>query len=141
MADYKADSITDAKIADDQTSIRVSFAAGAEPVTLIIDWRLASELIDRLALVNNKIRHALSAPDTRAQRLKLGCHRAGIGLAGLTALPALYGLWLWSAGALDLGAWKLVAASLLASPVVYGTLWAIGWISAAFMGDKDKKSN
>ena len=140
MADYRAESISEAKVAEDKTSVRVSFATGAEPVTLSMDWRLASELIDKLAVVNNTIRHAVSAPDTRAQRIKAGCNRTGIVLGALGLLPALYGLWLWSAGALDSEGWKFIAASLLAAPIVYAATWSIGWVIAAFLGDKDKKA-
>jgi hypothetical protein len=138
MADYRAESISDAKVAEDQTSVRVSFATGAEPVTLSMDWRLSSELIDKLAVVNSRIRHAISAPDTRAQRIRAGCNRTGIALGALSLLPALYGLWLWSAGALDSEGWKFVAVSLLAAPVVYAIAWAVGWVVAAFLGEKNK---
>jgi hypothetical protein len=139
MADFRAESISEARVADDKTSVRLAFATGAEQVTLSMDWRLASELIDRVAVVNQAIRHAISAPDTLAQRIRAGCNRTGMVLGALSLLPALYGLWLWSASALDSEGWKFVAASLLAAPIVYAVTWAIGWVVSAFVGDKDKK--
>lgn len=140
MADYRAESISEARVADDKTSVRMSFGTGAEPVTVSMDWRLASELIDKLAVANQSIRHAISAPDTRAQRLRAGCNRTAIVLGTVCLFPALYGLSLWTAGALDTEAWKFVAGSLLAAPIVYALIWSIGWVVAAFMGDKDKKA-
>ena len=140
MADFRAESISETKVAEDQTSVRVSFVTGAEPVTLSMDWRLSSELIDKLAVINNRVRHAISAPDTRAQRIRAGCNRTGIALGALSLLPALYGLWQWSAGAMDIEGWKFIAAFLLAAPVVYGVVWSIGWVIAAFLGDKDKRT-
>ena len=87
-------------------------------------------------MVNNQIRHALTAPDTRAQRIQLGCHRTGIVLAALTVLPVVWGLWAAVQGALDTGGWKIIGAFLLAAPVVYGAVWAIGWVTAAFIGNR-----
>ena len=66
MADYKVDSIADVKVADDPSSVRVAVVAGAEQLVLTIDWRKASDLIDRMAAVNHEIRHSLSVPDWRA---------------------------------------------------------------------------
>ena len=120
MADYKVESITDVRVADESSSVRLEVAAGAEQVALTIDWRIASQLIDRMALVNNEIRHSLSVPDWRAQRIKTGCHRAGVGVAVLLLLPVLYGLWLWVLGQLDSEAWKLVLRILARCP---GRLW------------------
>ena len=111
MADYKVDSITDVRVADDPSSVRVTMVAGTEQVVLTIDWHLASNLIDRMADANQEIRHSLSVPDWRAQRVRAGCHRTGVGIAALLLLPVLYGLVLWVIGDLDPHAWKLVAAS------------------------------
>jgi hypothetical protein len=141
MADYKVESITEARIGDEPSSVRVAFAAGAEQVALTIDWRLASELIDRLAVVNNEIRHALSAPDTRALRIKTGFHRTGIGLAILLLLPVLYGVSVWLAGELDPGAWWLIGALLLVAMVAYGALWLLGWVIAGFFGTHERTAS
>jgi hypothetical protein len=142
MADYKVESITEARIADapsdEPSSVYVVFAAGPEQVALTIDWRLASELIDRLAIVNNRIKHALSAPDWRAERIRTGCHRTGIALAILLVLPALWGLWVWVRGQLDPEAWTLIGAFLLAAPLTYGALWLIGWVVAGFVGKRER---
>ena len=48
MAEYRAERITEVARADDQTSARISLASGAEQTTLLLDWKLASELIHRL---------------------------------------------------------------------------------------------
>jgi hypothetical protein len=138
MAEFRAESISEARVGDDQISVRVSFATGTGPVMVSMDWRLASELIDRLAIINNKIRHFISAPDTRADRIRTGCRRTGIVLGAITLLPAIYGLWLWSAGQLDPEAWRYVAGFLLAAPTIYVGLWAIGWVTTAFVGEKDR---
>src|SRR5215470_20037507 len=108
VAEYKVDSIVDVSVADDPSSVRVAVIAGAEQVVLTIDWRMASDLIDRMADANHQIRHALSVPDWRAQRIRAGCHRAGVGIAALLSLPVLYSLWLWVIGDLDPQAWRLV---------------------------------
>src|SRR4030095_2197684 len=89
MADYKVESIIDVKVADEPSSVRVAVAAGTEQVVLIIDWRMASDLIDRMTLANNEIRHSLHVPDWRARRVSAGCHRLGIGIAALLLLPVL----------------------------------------------------
>ena len=138
MAAYRAEGLTAAKVADDPTSVKVSFAAAPEPVTLVLDWRLASELIDRLAVVNNGIRHVLSAPDTRADRLRTGCHRTGLVLAVLALVPALWGLWTWIEGALDPDGWKIIVGSLVAGVAVYAVAWSIGWTVAAFVGTRER---
>jgi hypothetical protein len=138
MADYKVESITEVRVADEPTSVRFEVAAGTEQVALTIDWRIASQLIDRMALVNNEIRHTLSVPDWRAQRIRTGCHRAGVGVAALLLLPVLYGLWLWVAGQLDPEAWKLILGFLLAAPVLYGVVWFIGWIVSGFVGKRER---
>ena len=138
MVDYKVEGITAVEIADGQSSVRLAFAAGPEPVVLTIDWRLASQLIDRLAIVNHEIRHALSAPDTRAQRIRIGCHRTGIGLAALILLPVLYGLWVWVVGELDPGAWQLIVPLLAAAVLAYGAVWFLGWVVVAFIGTRER---
>ncbi len=138
MADYKVDSIADVRIADDPSSVRVAVVAGAEQVVLTIDWRKASDLIDRIAAVNHEIRHSLSVPDWRAQRIRAGCHRTGVGIAILLSLPVLYGLLLWAIGDLDPRAWQLVGGFLLAAPVAYGVIWLIGWIVAGFVGKRHR---
>jgi len=138
MADYKVDSIADVKVADDPSSLRVTVAAGTEQVVLTIDWRKASDLIDRMAVVNHEIRHSLSVPDWRAQRVRAGCHRTGVGIAILLSLPVLYGLVLWVIGDLDPQAWRLVGGFLLAAPVAYGVTWLIGWIVAGFVGKRHR---
>jgi hypothetical protein len=138
MAEYKADNITEIKAADDGVSVRIEFAGATKSLTLIMDWRLASELIDKLAVVNNQIRHVLSAPDTRARRLRTGCHRAGVVLAALMIVPVLWGLWAWITGALDAGSWGTIGAFLLAAPVVYAVVWAAGWVAAAFIGNRQQ---
>jgi len=139
MADYKVDRIVDVKVADDPSSLRVTVAAGAEQVALTIDWRKASDLIDRMAVANQEIRHSLSVPDWRAQRVRAGCHRTGVGIAILLLLPVLYGLWLWVIGDLDAQAWKLVGGFLLAAPLAYGVIWLIGWIVAGFVGKRERE--
>jgi hypothetical protein len=138
MADYKVDSIADVKVADDPSSLRVTVVAGTEQVVLTIDWRKASDLIDRMAVVNHEIRHSLSVPDWRAQRVRAGCHRTGVGIAILLSLPVLYGLVLWVIGDLDPQAWRLVGGFLLAAPVAYGVTWLIGWIVAGFVGKRHR---
>jgi len=142
MADYKVERIAEARIADtpsdDPSSVYVVFAAGPEQVALTIDWRLASELIDRLSVVNNEIRHALTAPDWRAQRIMTGCHRAGIGLAILLLLPALWGIWVWFRGNLDPEAWTLIGGFALAAALAYGVLWLLGWIISGFVGKRER---
>jgi hypothetical protein len=138
MADYKVDSIADVKVADDPSSVRVAMVAGAEQVVLTIDWRKASDLIDRMAAVNHEIRHSLSVPDWRAQRVRAGCHRTGVGIASLLFLPVLYGVWLWAIGDLDPRAWQIVGGFLLAAPVAYGVIWFIGWIVAGFVGKRHR---
>ena len=95
MADYKVDSIAEVKVADDPSSVRVAVVAGAEQVVLTIDWRKASDLIDRMAAVNHEIRHSLSVPDWRAQRIRAGCL-----LAVLEILELIY------TGAADHNQWK-----------------------------------
>jgi hypothetical protein len=134
MADYKVDSVADVKVADDPSSVRVTVVAGAEQVVLTINWHMASDLIDRMADANQEIRHSLSVPDWRAQRIRAGCHRTGVGIAILLSLPILYGLVLWAIGDLDPRAWQLVGGFLLAAPVAYGLIWLIGWIVAGFVG-------
>jgi hypothetical protein len=138
MADYKVDSIAEVKVADDPSSVRVAVVAGAEQVVLTIDWRKASDLIDRMAAVNHEIRHSLSVPDWRAQRVRAGCHRAGLGTAVLLSLPVLYGLWLWVIGDLDPRAWQIVGGFLLAAPLAYGVIWFVGWIVAGFVGKRER---
>jgi len=138
VADYKVDSIVDVSVADDPSSVRVAVIAGAEQVVLTIDWRMASDLIDRMADANHQIRHALSVPDWRAQRVRAGCHRAGVGVATLLALPVLYGIWLWVIGDLDPRAWQIVGGFLLAAPLAYGFIWLIGWIVAGFVGKRHR---
>lgn len=138
MADYKVDSIADVKVADDPSSVRVAVVAGAEQVVLTIDWRRASDLIDRMAAVNHEIRHSLSVPDWRAQRVRAGCHRTGLGIASLLFLPVLYGLWLWVIGDFDPRAWQIVGGFLLAAPLAYGVIWFIGWIVAGFVGKRHR---
>jgi hypothetical protein len=138
MADHKVDSITDVRVADEPTSVRVEVVAGAEQVVLTIDWQTASRLIDRMAIVNNEIRHALSVPDWRAQRVRAGCHRVAVGVAALLLLPVLYGIWLWVIGQLDPEAWRLIGIFLLAAPVAYGIIWFIGWVVAGFIGKRDR---
>ena len=138
MADYKVDSIADVKVADDPSSVRVAVVAGAEQVVLTIDWRMASDLIDRMADANHQIRHSLSVPDWRAQRVRAGCHRTGVGIAILLFLPVLYGLWLWAVGDFDPRAWKLVGGFLLAAPLAFGVIWLIGWIVAGFVGKRER---
>jgi hypothetical protein len=113
-------------------------AAGAEPVVLTIDWRMASDLIDRMTVANNEIRHSLHIPDWRARRVSTGCHRLGIGVAALLLLPVLYGVWLWMAGHLDPEAWRVMGSFLLAAPFAYGVIWLIGWIIAGFMGKRER---
>ncbi len=138
MADYKVDSIADVRVADDPSSVRVAVMAGAEQVVLTIDWHMASDLIDRMADANHKIRHSLSVPDWRVQRVRAGCHRTGVGIAILLFLPVLYGLWLWAIGNLDPRAWQLVGGFLLAAPLAYGVIWLIGWIVAGFVGKRER---
>jgi hypothetical protein len=138
MADYKVDSIAEVGVADDPSSVRVVVVAGAEQVVLTIDWRKASDLIDRMADANHQIRHSLSVPDWRAQRVRDGCHRTGVGIAILLFLPVLYGLVLWVIGDLDPQAWKLVGGFLLAAPLAYGVIWLIGWIVAGFVGKRHR---
>jgi hypothetical protein len=138
MADYKVDSIADVRVADDPASVRVAVVAGAEQVVLTIDWHIASNLIDRMADANQEIRHSLSVPDWRAQRVRAGCHRTGVGIAALLLLPVLYGLVLWVIGDLDPQAWKLLGGFLLAAPLAYGVVWLIGWIVAGFVGKRHR---
>jgi len=148
MADYKVERITQARIADarsndplrpdDPTSVYIAFAAGSEQVSLTIDWRLASEVIDRLSVVNNEIRHALTAPDWRSRRIMAGFHRTGIGLAILLLLPVLWGGWVWSRGNLDPEAWQIIAAFALAAVLAYGVLWLFGWIISGFIGRRER---
>jgi len=138
MADYKVESITDVRVADEPSSVRVAMAAGTEPVVLTIDWRMASELIDRMAIANNEIRHSLHIPDWRARRVSTGCHRLGIGVAAVLLLPVLYGVWLWVAGHLDPEAWRMMGSFLLAAPFAYGVIWLIGWIVAGFLGKRER---
>lgn len=142
MADYKVERITEARIADtssdDPSSVYVVFAAGSEQVSLTIDWRLASEVIDRLSVVNNEIRHALTAPDWRAQRIMAGFHRTGIGLAILLVLPALWGIGVWLRGNLDPEAWQLIGGFALAAALAYGVLWLLGWIISGFVGKRER---
>jgi hypothetical protein len=138
MADYKVESILDVKVADEPTSVRVALAAGTEQLVLTIDWRVASDLIDRMTIANNDIRRSLHIPDWRARRVSTGCHRLGIGVAALLFLPVLYGLWLWVAGHLDPEAWQMVLGFLLAAPLAYGLIWLIGWIIAGFVGKRER---
>jgi hypothetical protein len=138
MADYKVDSIADVRVADDPSSVRVAVVAGAEQVVLTINWHMASDLIDRMADANQEIRHSLSVPDWRAQRIRAGCHRTGIGIAILLSLPVLYGLVLWAIGDFDPRAWQLVGGFLLAAPVAYGVIWLVGWIVAGFVGKRER---
>jgi hypothetical protein len=140
MADYKVDSIADVRVADDPSSVRVAVVAGAEQVVLTIDWHMASNLIDRMADANQEIRHSLSVPDWRAQRVRAGCHRTGVGIAILLSLPVLYGFVLWVIGDLDPQAWKLVGGFLLAAPLAYGVIWLIGWIVAGFVGKRHREA-
>jgi hypothetical protein len=140
MADYKVDSIAEVKVADDPSSVRVAVVAGAEQVVLTINWHMASDLIDRMADANQEIRHSLSVPDWRAQRIRAGCHRTGVGIAILMSLPVLYGLLLWAIGDLDPRAWQLVGGFLLAAPVAYGVIWLIGWIVAGFVGKRHREA-
>jgi hypothetical protein len=137
MASYAAHSITEARVADDRTHVQIAFAAGPEPVTLVMEWRVASELIDRLAVINQEIRHALSAPDRRAERIRTGCHRAGIVLAVLLALPVAWGLWRWTQGMLDADGWRPLLAFFLAAPAAYGAMWLTGWTIAGFLGNRE----
>jgi len=138
MADYKVESIIDVKVADEPSSVRVAVAAGTEQVVLTIDWRMASDLIDRMTLANNEIRHSLHAPDWRARRVSAGCHRLGIGIAALLLLPVLYGVGLWLFGDLDPQAWTMVLWFLLAAPFAYGVIWLIGWIVSGFVGKRER---
>ena len=138
MADYKVDSIAEVKVADDPSSVRVAVVAGAEQVVLTINWHMASDLIDRMADANQEIRHSLSVPDWRAQRIRAGCHRTGVGIAALLSLPVLYGLWLWVIGDFDPRAWQIVGSFLLAAPLAYGVSWFIGWIVAGFVGKRER---
>ena len=138
MPDYKVESIAETAVADDPACARVALACGTEQVALTIDWRLASELIDRLSVVNNQIRHSLTAPDTRADRIRTGCHRTGIGVAALLLIPVVYGLWLLASGALDPGGWTMILGFLLAAPFAYGLIWLIGWIVAGFVGRRER---
>ena len=138
VADYKVDSIADVRVADDPSCVRVAVVAGAEQVVLTIDWRMASDLIDRMADANHRIRHSLSVPDWRAQRVRAGCHRTGVGIAILLFLPVLYGLWLWVIGDLDPRAWQIVGGFLLAAPLAYGVIWLVGWIVAGFVGKRER---
>src|SRR5215475_15264901 len=140
MADYKVDSIADVRVADDPASVRVAVVAGAEQVVLTIDWHIASNLIDRMAIANQEIRHSLSVSDWRAQRVRAGCHRTGVGIAILLLLPVLYGLWLWVIGDLDPQAWKFVGGFLLVAPLAYGVIWLIGWIVAGFVGKREREA-
>jgi hypothetical protein len=109
-------------------------------VVLTINWHMASDLIDRMADANQEIRHSLSVPDWRAQRIRAGCHRTGVGIAILMSLPVLYGLLLWAIGDLDPRAWQLVGGFLLAAPVAYGVIWLIGWIVAGFVGKRHREA-
>jgi hypothetical protein len=138
MASYIAQSIKEAGVAEDRTSVRMSFVAGPEPVTVVMNWRLASELIDRLAIVNSEIKHALSAPDTRALRITTGCHRVGIALSLLMALPVLWGLWRWLQGELDADGWKVLAGFFVAVPIMYGVAWLVGWIVTGFLDTRQQ---
>jgi hypothetical protein len=138
MADYKVESIIDVKVADEPTSVRVAVTAGTEQVVLTIDWRMASDLIDRMTLANNEIRHSLHVPDWRARRVSAGCHRLGIGIAALLLLPVLYGVGLWLFGDLDPQAWTMVVWFLLAAPFAYGVIWLIGWIVSGFVGKRER---
>jgi len=138
MADYKVESIIDVKVADEPSSVRVAVAAGTEQVVFTIDWRMASDLIDRMTLANNEIRHSLHVPDWRAQRVSAGCHRLGIGVAALLLLPVLYGVGLWVFGDLDPQAWTMVLWFLLAAPFAYGVIWLIGWIVSGFVGRRER---
>ena len=137
MADYKVESIIDVKVAE-PSSVRVAVAAGTEQVALTIDWRMASDLIDRMTLANNEIRHSLHVPDWRARRVSAGCHRLGIGVAALLLLPVLYGVGLWLFGDLDPRAWTMVLWFLLAAPFAYGVIWLIGWIVSGFVGKRER---
>jgi len=138
MVDYKVEGIIDVKVADEPSSVRVAVAAGAEHVVLTIDWRMASDLIDRMTLANNEIRHSLHVPDWRARRVSTGCHRLGVGVAVLLLLPVLYGLGLWLLGDLDPQAWTMVLWFLLAAPLAYGVIWLIGWIVSGFVGKRER---
>jgi hypothetical protein len=138
MVDYKVESIIDVKVADEPTSVRVAVTAGTEQVVLTIDWRMASDLIDRMTLANNEIRHSLHVPDWRARRVSAGCHRLGIGIAALLLLPVLYGVGLWLFGDLDPQAWTMVLWFLLAAPLAYGVIWLIGWIVSGFVGRRER---
>jgi hypothetical protein len=140
MADYKVDSIADVRVADDPSNVRVTVMAGAEQVVLTINWHMASDLIDRMADANQEIRHSLSVPDWRAQRIRAGCHRTGVGIAALLFLPVLYGLVLWTIGDLDPRAWQLVGVFLLVAPLGYGVIWLIGWIVAGFVGKRHREA-
>jgi len=138
MADYKVASIIDVKVADEPSSVRVAVVAGTEQVVLTIDWRMASDLIDRMTLANNEIRHSLHVPDWRSRRVSTGCHRLGVGVAALLLLPVLYGLGLWLIGDLDPKAWTMVLSFLLAAPLAYGVIWLIGWIVSGFVGKRER---
>jgi hypothetical protein len=140
MADYKVEKITEVRVADEPSSVRVAIEAGAEKVVLAIDWQLASDLIDRMSVVNNTIRHSLHVPDWRAQRVRTGCHRAGVALAILLVLPVLYGLWLWVIGHLDPEAWRFIVGFLLAAPLAYGVIWLTGWVVAGFIGKRERSA-
>ena len=72
MVDYKVEGIIDVKVADEPSSVRVAVVAGTEQVVLTIDWRMASDLIDRMTLANNEIRHSLHVPDWRSRRVSTG---------------------------------------------------------------------
>src|SRR5262245_65898501 len=128
MADYKVESVIDVKVADEPTSVRVAVAAGTEQVVLTIDWRMASDLIDRMTIANSEIKHSLHVPDWRARRVSAGCHRLGIGIAPLLLLPVLYRVGLWLFGDLDRQAWTMVPCFLLASPTGRGVISLIGWM-------------
>ena len=148
MADYKVERITEARIADirsndplrpdDPTSVYVVFAAGSERVSLTIDWRLASEVIDRLSVVNNEIRRALTAPDYRSRRIMAGFHRTGVGLAVLLLLPSIWGGWVWFRGNLDPEAWQIIAGFAAAAALAYVVLWLLGWIISGFIGRRER---
>jgi hypothetical protein len=70
-------------------------------------------------------------------RVKTGFHRAGMLLAALCGLPAVWALASWYKGYPD----SLVGltASLIAAAILYGLARAVGWIIAGFAGDGDDR--
>jgi hypothetical protein len=137
MAEYRAQSIGEATVSSDNI-VRVSFTTGSEPVTIAMEAPLATQLFDKLAAVSGNAPRVKTVRPGRGRRVKSIFNRIGIALGGLCLLPAIYGFWIWLGVSVVEGGWGLIAAFLFAAPVVWGAIFSIGWIIAAFLGDGDK---